>query len=140
MDDMTAWITVKAMIANAGKQGGKYADFIDFTKCELVSHLSLYLFHAILPSPRLDMKFKSEAEDPVNGSTLCNEVFGKSGVTRHKEFKAFFSATDSIIPTPSTNTHLNWKVDPCLKHFSQVSRECIYISRSIACDKQDIGF
>ena len=70
MDDMTAWINVKAMIANAGNWGGKYADFIDFTKCELMSHLSLYMLHAISPSPRLDMKFKSEAEDPVNYSTL----------------------------------------------------------------------
>ena len=72
------------IIDNAGKRGGKYADFIDFTKCELMSHLSLYLFHAISPPPQLDMKFKSEAEDMGNSSTLCNEVFGKSGVTRHK--------------------------------------------------------
>ena len=78
MDDMTAWLNVKAMIANVGKWGGKYADFTDFTKCELMSHLSLYLLHAILSSPRLDMKIKSKSEDPVNGSTLCNEVFGKS--------------------------------------------------------------
>ena len=84
MYDMTAWLNVKAMIANAGNWGGKYADFTDFTKCELMSHLYFYLLHAISPSPRLDMKFKSEAEDPVNGLTLCNEVFGKSGVTRHK--------------------------------------------------------
>ena len=127
MDYMTAWINVKVMIANTGNRGGKYANFTDFTKCELMSHLSLYLLHAISPSPRLDMKFKSKAEDPVNGLTLCNEVFGKSGVTRHKEFKAFFSATYPIIPTTSTNTHPNWKVDPCLKCFAQVSKECIYI-------------
>ena len=50
------------------------------------------------------------------------------------------NTTNTIIPTPSTNTHPNWKVDPCLKHFARVSRECIYIGRSIACDKQDIGF
>ena len=67
MDDMTACLNVKAMIANAGKRGGKYADFIDITKCELMSHLSLYLLHAISPPPRLDMKFKIKSEDPVNG-------------------------------------------------------------------------
>ena len=72
------------MIANAGKRGGKYSDFIDFTKFELMSHLSLYLLHEILPSPRLDMKFKGKSEDQVNGFTLCNVVFGKSRVTRHK--------------------------------------------------------
>ena len=121
-------------------QGGKYADFIDFTKCELMSHLSLYMLHAISPSPRLDIKFKSESEDPVNRLTLCNEVFGKSWVTWHKEFKVFFNATDPIIPIPSRNIHPNWKVDPCLKHFTRVSRECIYIGRSIACHEQDIVF
>ena len=107
MDDMTTWLNVKAMIANAGKRGGKYADFTDFTKFELMSRLSLYLLHAISAFPQLYMKVKSEAEDPLNGSTLFNEVFGKYGVTRYKEFKAFFSATDPIIPTPSTNTHPN---------------------------------
>ena len=140
MDDMNAWLNVKAIIFNAIKRGGKYANFTDFTKCELMSHLSFYLLCAISPSPRLDMNVKSEAEDPVNGSNLCNEVFGKSGVTRHKEFKAFCIATDTIIPTPSTNTHPNWKVDPFLKHFPRVSKDCIYIGRSIACDGKDIGF
>ena len=51
MDDMTAWLNVNAVIANAGKQGGKYTDSIEFTKCELMSHLYLYLLHAISPSP-----------------------------------------------------------------------------------------
>ena len=57
MDDMTAWLNVKAIIANAVKRGGKYADFTDFRKCELMSNLSLYMLHAISPSPRHDMKF-----------------------------------------------------------------------------------
>ena len=70
MDYMTAWLNMKAMIDNAGKWGGKYADFIYFTKFELMSRLYLYLLHSISPSPRLDMKFKSKAEDLVNGSTL----------------------------------------------------------------------
>ena len=63
---MTVWLNVMPMIANAGKRGVKYADFIDFTKCELMSHLSLYLLHAISPYLLLDMKFKGKAEDPVN--------------------------------------------------------------------------
>ena len=60
MDDMTAWLNVKAIIANAVKRGGKYSDFIDFTKCELMSHLSLYLLHAISPSPVLAKYFIAE--------------------------------------------------------------------------------
>lgn len=140
MDDMTAWLNVKALIANAGRRGGKYSKFVDFTKEEFMSHLSLYLLHAISPSPQINFKFKSEIEDPVNGSTLCHEVFGNGGVTRHKEFKAFFSATDPIVPTPPTSSHPNWKIDPCLKHFVRVSKNCMFIGTSIAIDEQDIGF
>ena len=121
-------------------KGGKYKGFVDFDKREFMSHLSLYLLHSISPSPQIDFKFKSEIEDPVNGSTLCNEVFGKGGVTRHKEFKAFFSATDPIYPTPPTDTHPNWKIDPLLKHMLRVSKECIFIGKGIAIDEQDIGF
>ena len=82
MDDMTAWLNVKAKMANAGR-GGKYKSFKDFDKDKFMAHLSLYLLHAISPSPKIEFKFKSKIEDPVNGSTLCNEVFGKGGVTRH---------------------------------------------------------
>ena len=35
MDDMTACLNVKAMIANAGKWGGKYAYFTDFKNVNL---------------------------------------------------------------------------------------------------------
>ena len=46
---MTAWLNVKVMIANSGNWGGKYADFIDFTKCELMSHFVKLVKSAYLP-------------------------------------------------------------------------------------------
>ena len=81
---------MKAIMANAGKRGGKYSDFKDFTKRELMAHLGVYLLHSIFPSPQIEMKYKYHAEDPVNGSDICNRIFGIKGVTRQKEFKAFF--------------------------------------------------
>ena len=30
LDDLTGWLNVKAMMANAGKRGGKYSGFKDF--------------------------------------------------------------------------------------------------------------
>ena len=105
MDDLTAWLNIKAILLNGGKGGGKYSRFVSFTKLEVMAHLGLYLLHSISPSPQVEMKFKSEVEDPVNGSNLCSSVFGKRGATRHREFKCFFSATDPINPTPPTNTH-----------------------------------
>ena len=107
MDNITAWTNVKVVMVNVGSRGGKYNRFVDFNKPELMLHLALYLLRSISPSPQVEMKFKSEQEDSVNGSSLYNEVFGKTGVTRHKEFKAFFSATNPIVPTPSTTTHPN---------------------------------
>ena len=56
------------MMANAGKRGGKYSGFKDFTKRELLAYLGVYLLHSISPSPQIEMKFKCHAEDPVNGS------------------------------------------------------------------------
>ena len=65
MDNMTAWLNVKAKMSNAGR-GGKYKSFEGFDKDEFMAHLSLYLLHAISPSPKIDFKFKREIEDPVN--------------------------------------------------------------------------
>ena len=76
------------MMVNSGKRRSKYSGFKDFTKRELMAHLGVYLLHSISPSPQIEMKFKCHAEDPVNGSDICNRIFGKQGVTRHKEFKA----------------------------------------------------
>jgi len=107
MDEYTAWTNTKAMMMNAGVGGGKYARFVNFSKDEMMSHLSLYLLHGISPSPQIDMKFKPASEDPINGSDLCFSVFGKNGSMRHREFKSFFTSTDSIKPTPPTASHPN---------------------------------
>ena len=140
MDEYTAWLNTKALMLNAGDGGGKYKNFKNFSSTELMAHLSLYLLHSISPTPQIELKFKSQSEDPVNGSDLCAEVFGENGSTRHKEFKAFFAAVDPIKPTPPTTSHPNWKVDPCLKHMMRVSKECICLGESISVDEQDIGF
>ena len=86
------------------------------------------------------MKFNNQTEDPVNGSDLCHWVFGKRGVTRHKEFKAFFTGVNLIVPTPSTSTHPNWKIDPLLKHIRRVSQYAIHIGRYIHIGEQEMGF
>ena len=76
----------------------------------------------------------------MNGSDLCWHVFGKNGTTKHKEFKAFFSAADPRKPVPPTTSHPNWKVDAVLKHMMRVSKEVVCIGQDISVDEQDIGF
>ena len=140
MHNLTSWTNTKAMIANAGKRGGRYKRFVNFNKDELMQHLSLYLLHGISPSPQIEMKFTDQNTDPVSGSTLCNRIFGKQGVTRHKEFKAFFGSVNPLIPTPPTSSHPNWKIDPLLKHCMRVAKEAVILGRHLSVDKQDIGF
>ena len=48
MDDMTAWLNVKAKMANAGKGGGKYKGFVDFDKHEFMSRIYYILSHPLL--------------------------------------------------------------------------------------------
>ena len=112
---------------NEGSREVKYSRSVDFNKIELMSHFALCLLHSISTLLQVDMKFKSDKEDLVNRSLLRNEVFGKPGLTQHKEFKAFFSATNTIVPTLSTTTNPIWKIDPCLKHMIRVSKECMLI-------------
>ena len=140
LDIFTGWLNVKAMMANAGKRGGKYSDFKDFTKRELMAHLGVYLLHSISPSPLIEMKYKHHADDPVNGSHVYNRIFGIKGVTRQKEFKAFFACVDPIILTPPTNTHQNWKIDSLLKQILRISQSAIHIGRYISTDEQGIEF
>ena len=58
-DDFTSWLNTKAMMLGAGKRGGKYKDSADFTKSEVMKHLSVYLLHGISPSPQVELKFKN---------------------------------------------------------------------------------
>ena len=72
------------MVANVGRIGGKYKGFDNFTKREMMAHLGVYLLHGISPAPQIEMKLISSLEDPVNEYNLCNKIFGRAGVTRHK--------------------------------------------------------
>ena len=105
-----------------------------------MSHLGVYLIHGISPAPQIEMKFNSSLDDPVNGSNLCNEIFGIAGVTRHKEFKTLFACVGPVLPTPPSTSHPKWKLDSLLKHMMRVPKDGINIGQSISVDEMDISF
>ena len=108
-----------------------------------MQHISLYLLQGLSPSPQVEMKFKSQVEDPVNGNDLVHQAFGgKSGrsVRRHKHFKSFFACVNPLIETPSRDTHPNWKIHPFLKHIHTVSKKAVHLGQNLSCDEQTIGF
>jgi hypothetical protein len=79
----------------------------------------LYLLNGLSPSPQIKMKFKSQVEDPINGSDICHRIFGKNAEKRHKHFKASFSCQDPMLSTPPRKMHPNHKIDNPLSHVSK---------------------
>ena len=142
MESCLSWTNTKARIQNAGL-GGMYSDYVDFTLDELMKHTALYLLQGLSPSPQVEMKFKSSVEDPINGNDLVHRAFGAKSslsVRRHKHFKAFFACVDPLIPTPSRETHPNWKIHPLLKHMNNVGKKAVHLGRDLSSDEQTIGF
>ena len=137
-----AWTNMKAMQQNAGL-GGKYSDFKPFSLNELMQHIGLYLLQALSPSPQIEMKFKSQTEDPVNGNDLVHSSFGGvawKSIKRHRHFKSFFASVNPIQNVPPQDTHPNWKIHPLLKHMLKISKEAVFLGRDLSCDEQTIGF
>ena len=77
MENALSWTNMKAMMLNGGL-GGTYNSFTPFSLRELMKHVALYLFHGLSPSPQVEMKFRSQGEDPVNGNDFIHFAFGLS--------------------------------------------------------------
>ena len=60
-------------------------------------------------APQIEMKFISSLDNPVNGYNMCNVIFGRAGMTRHKEFKpslrvwVLYFQLHHLPPTPTGN-------------------------------------
>ena len=83
------FLNVKAASMGAGVQGGMYPDFKPFSYEDIEKHLALYILQGLNPSPQVEQKFASQANDPVQGNDLCFRVFGSNAIHRHRHFKAF---------------------------------------------------
>ena len=142
VSSLCSWTNTKAVMSNAAL-GGKYNDYANFSMNELMQHIGVYFLHALSPSPRIEMKFESQVEDPVNGNDFIHQAFGGSAwkaVRRHKHFKCFFTSVNPLIPVPSREVHPNWKVHPLLKWMIKVSQEAVHLGRDLSCDEQTVGF
>lgn len=89
------------------------------------------------------MKFSSEESDPVNGSDFIFRAFGANttrAIRRHKMFKAFFTSVNPMDTPPDRSKAPNHKIQPLLNHIIQISKEAVYLGRSISIDEQTVGF
>ena len=74
--DWTTYSNTKAMLCNAGMQGGNYPEFTPFSSQEINRFIVPNALQGLTPSPQVKMKFKSQVEDPVRGSDICHAAFG----------------------------------------------------------------
>ena len=70
----------KAVMLGAGVQGGVYPTFKAFSYLEIKRFIGLYILQGLNPSPQVEMKFSSQASDPVQGNDLCFRMFGHDAV------------------------------------------------------------
>jgi hypothetical protein len=83
---------------NAGQLRGIYPEFAPFSPKEFKNFLGLYLLNGLNPSPQLKQKFKPQHEEPINGSDLCSQVFGKNAEKCHKHLRPSFHARTQFGP------------------------------------------
>jgi hypothetical protein len=72
----TPYTNAKAMMLQAGEGGTIYQDFKPFSMHKICQHLGLYIFNRLNPSPQVELKFQSSAQDELHGSNFVHNSFG----------------------------------------------------------------
>lgn len=138
---LTTYTNLKATLANAGPEGTCYKDFTrPFTPKEIRQYLGLYIWNGLSPSPRVEMKFKSQSDDPVQGCDFINQHFGPNAERRFRHFKCFFACQDPRHVTPDRNKNPLFKVAMIVKWINEVGRYCVDLGENVSIDEQTIGF
>mmetsp|Transcript_10595 Transcript_10595/g.12010 ORF Transcript_10595/g.12010 Transcript_10595/m.12010 type:complete len:341 (-) Transcript_10595:756-1778(-) len=137
------WTNAKAKLAGAGPGGSYYPDFVDFTPIEIRQHFSVYIHQSLSPCPRVEMKFKSQAEDKVNGNDFVANTLRQNPVgtrRRHQMFKAFLALQDPMIAIPKREKYPNWKVRPMLMWMNFIFPTAWLLGIACAIDEMTMGF
>ena len=137
---MKDWTNLKASLADAGKDGSCYRDFVDFTTEKLRQHFGLYVLQGLCPSPRIEMKFHSKSQDKTHGNDLVYRSFGANAERRHRHFKAFLACQDPRIFPPNQDEEPNWKVRPLITWMNFIFPNIWPLSRAFSVDEMTMGF
>jgi hypothetical protein len=127
-------------MSQAGKGGAVYPDFKPFSMHEIRQHIGLYVLNGLNPSPGVELKFRSSAQDELHGSDFVRNSFGPSAERRHRMFKAFFAVQNPMIEAPPRKKKPNWKINPLIKWLNFVMPLAWILGRVFSVDEQTIGF
>lgn len=141
LSQITTFTNTKARLANAGKGGTFYRDYQgDFTVKETRQHLGLYIWNGLSPSPRMDLKFQSQADDPVNGNDYIKSELGPGAERRHKHFRAFFAVSDPLKAIPDRKQVPLFKIQRLVRWINFISFASVNLGTHLAIDEQTMGF
>jgi len=140
MDQATTCSNLKAQLSNAGAGGTNYKDFRPFACKELRPFLGLYIFNGLSPSPRMEMKFKPQQHDPVQGNDFINQHIGSNAERRWRHFKAFFALQDPRKDTPPRKQQPLFKVHGIVNWINYVGPRAVQLGEHASVDEQTIGF
>jgi len=140
MDQATTYSNLKAQLSNAGNGGTNYKDFKPFTCKEIRQFLGLYIFNGLSPSPRMEMKFKPQQYDPVQGNDFICQHIGSNADRRWRHFKAFFALQDPRKDTPPRKVQPLHKVHRVVNWINFVGPKSVQLGEHAAVDEQTIGF
>jgi Transposase IS4 len=102
--------------------------------------IGLYILNGLNPSPDLNMKFKSQVEDPIQGNDFVTNNFKPNAVKKHKWFRAFFCVQNPKQPVPDRKVNPLHKVSSFLKWMQQVFLSAWVPAKDLAGNEQTIGF
>ena len=133
----TTFTNMKAGFQHAGKRGGPYKnEWTDFDPFELKKHIGVYILQGLSPSPQVNQKFRTQAQDSVNVCNFISCCLGPGAERRHKLFRRFFAVQDDSLPTPPRMENPNHKIDPFLKWIKEVSMKAWNLARNFSVDEQ----
>lgn len=134
------WSNLKASLADAGKDGSCYRDFVDYTTPEIRQHVGIYLLNGLCTSPSVEKKFKPQHVDKIHGNDFVYRSFGANAERRHRHFKAFFACQDPRITPPNRDKEPNWKVRPLLTWMNYIFPSLWLLACAFSVDEMTMGF
>ena len=93
------------------------------------------MLHIVSPSPRLNLKIKTQSHDPIYGNDFLHTPFGNQANFWHRQFKAFFAVLDPLLTLPPQNQFPNFKVYPFFKCTKYISIQAWHPGKHLAGDK-----
>ena len=140
MDQCTTYSNLKAGLSNAGAGGTNYKDFKPFSCKEMRQFLGLYVLNGLTPSPRMEMKFKPQAVDPVQGNDFVYRNMGGNTARRWRHFKCFFALQDPRKDPPDRKKHPLFKVQRIVNWINFLGQKVVLMGMHCSVDEQTIGF